>query len=94
MREGNLAKLDQLVLSGCGDLLLDKDSKNPEASAFLAELPTLLVSGGEILEALSCRANVTCLPPPLLLLPAREEQSVLPLLLLHCAGGGRSNLNP
>jgi len=42
LREGNLAKLDQLVMSGCGDLLLDKRSTNPDAHLFLHELPTLL----------------------------------------------------
>jgi hypothetical protein len=36
--------LDQLVLSGCGDLLLEKKSNNADASGFLGELPTLLVS--------------------------------------------------
>lgn len=43
VREGNLAKLDQLVLSGCGDLLLDKKSNNTETGLFLQELPNLLV---------------------------------------------------
>jgi len=42
LREGQLGKLDQLVLSGCGDLLLDKKSMNPEAGIFLQELPNLL----------------------------------------------------
>ncbi|KAI6240921.1 Ankyrin repeat and Ankyrin repeat-containing domain-containing protein [Aphelenchoides fujianensis] len=42
LREGNLAKLDQLVLSGCGDLLLDKKTNNPEATTFVTELPNLL----------------------------------------------------
>ncbi|KAL3089107.1 hypothetical protein niasHT_023571 [Heterodera trifolii] len=42
LREGNLAKLDQLVLSGCGDLLLDKKSSNSAAHVFLNELPNLL----------------------------------------------------
>uniref|UniRef100_A0A914GVW4 Uncharacterized protein n=1 Tax=Globodera rostochiensis TaxID=31243 RepID=A0A914GVW4_GLORO len=42
LREGNLAKLDQLVLSGCGDLLLDKKTANPEAHLFLKELSNLL----------------------------------------------------
>ncbi|KAH7727798.1 Protein F34D10.6 b [Aphelenchoides avenae] len=42
VREGNLAKLDQLVLSGCGDLLLDKKSNNTETGLFLQELPNLL----------------------------------------------------
>uniref|UniRef100_A0A1I8BXT1 ANK_REP_REGION domain-containing protein n=1 Tax=Meloidogyne hapla TaxID=6305 RepID=A0A1I8BXT1_MELHA len=42
LREGNLAKLDQLVMSGCGDLVLDKKSNNPEAQIFLKELPSLL----------------------------------------------------
>uniref|UniRef100_A0A914CE44 Uncharacterized protein n=1 Tax=Acrobeloides nanus TaxID=290746 RepID=A0A914CE44_9BILA len=41
-REGNLAKLDQLVLSGCGDLLLDKKSNNADTVMFLDELPNLL----------------------------------------------------
>uniref|UniRef100_A0AC34QFB3 Uncharacterized protein n=1 Tax=Panagrolaimus sp. JU765 TaxID=591449 RepID=A0AC34QFB3_9BILA len=42
LREGNLGKLDQLVLSGCGDLLLDKKSANSDTQAFLKELPSLL----------------------------------------------------
>jgi len=42
LREGNLGKLDQLVLSGCGDLLLDKKTNNPDTSIFLQELPHLL----------------------------------------------------
>lgn len=42
MREGNLGKLDQLVLSGCGDLLLGKKSNNPDTTIFLQELPQLL----------------------------------------------------
>ncbi|CAD5214744.1 unnamed protein product [Bursaphelenchus okinawaensis] len=42
MREGNLAKLDQLVLSGCGDLLIDKKANNSDAMAFVNELPGLL----------------------------------------------------
>ena len=43
LREGNLGKLDQLVLSGCGDLLLEKKSTNPDTQIFLQELPPLLV---------------------------------------------------
>lgn len=35
--------MDQLVLSGCGDLLLDKKSTNPDTTIFLKELPNLLV---------------------------------------------------
>lgn len=38
-----MAKLDQLVMSGCGDLLLDKKcAVNPEAQLFMRELPNLL----------------------------------------------------
>lgn len=44
LREGNLAKLDQLVMSGCADLLLDKKPTNQEAANFIADLPSLLVS--------------------------------------------------
>ncbi|KAI6235408.1 Ankyrin repeat and Ankyrin repeat-containing domain-containing protein [Aphelenchoides besseyi] len=44
LREGNLAKLDQLVLSGCGDLLLEKKTNNTEASTFVTELPNLLTT--------------------------------------------------
>jgi len=29
-------------MSGCGDLVLDKKSNNPEAQIFLKELPSLL----------------------------------------------------
>ena len=44
LREGNLGKLDQLVLSGCGDLLVDKTSNHPDTQIFLKELPALLVN--------------------------------------------------
>uniref|UniRef100_A0AC35TST0 ANK_REP_REGION domain-containing protein n=1 Tax=Rhabditophanes sp. KR3021 TaxID=114890 RepID=A0AC35TST0_9BILA len=42
LRESNIPKLEQLVLSGCGDLLLDKTSNNPETQLFLEELPVVL----------------------------------------------------
>jgi hypothetical protein len=37
-----LAKLDQLVMSGCADLLMEKKSSNPDAQLFLRELPELI----------------------------------------------------
>ncbi|VDK57088.1 unnamed protein product [Anisakis simplex] len=42
VREGNVAKLEQLVLSGCGDLLRNRTSHNPEAAAFLENIDTYL----------------------------------------------------
>uniref|UniRef100_A0A0M3HW63 ANK_REP_REGION domain-containing protein n=1 Tax=Ascaris lumbricoides TaxID=6252 RepID=A0A0M3HW63_ASCLU len=42
IREGNVAKLEQLVLSGCGDLLQNRTSNNPESSTFLEHLDTYL----------------------------------------------------
>lgn len=42
LREGNVQKLDQLVLSGCGDLLQDRTSSNGDAQKFLDELPPYL----------------------------------------------------
>ncbi|KHN82408.1 Putative ankyrin repeat protein, partial [Toxocara canis] len=42
VREGNVAKLEQLVLSGCGDLLQNRTSNNPESAAFLENLDTYL----------------------------------------------------
>uniref|UniRef100_A0A915BIP8 ANK_REP_REGION domain-containing protein n=3 Tax=Parascaris univalens TaxID=6257 RepID=A0A915BIP8_PARUN len=42
IREGNVSKLEQLVLSGCGDLLQNRTSSNPESSAFLEHLDTYL----------------------------------------------------
>lgn len=44
LRDGNIGKLDQLVISGCGDLLLNRASTNPSASDFLKNLPKTLVS--------------------------------------------------
>uniref|UniRef100_A0A1I7SUJ5 ANK_REP_REGION domain-containing protein n=2 Tax=Bursaphelenchus xylophilus TaxID=6326 RepID=A0A1I7SUJ5_BURXY len=52
MREGNLAKLDQLVLSGCGDLLIDKKANNSDAMAFVNELPGLLDTISQIHKAI------------------------------------------
>uniref|UniRef100_A0A0N4U7Y3 ANK_REP_REGION domain-containing protein n=1 Tax=Dracunculus medinensis TaxID=318479 RepID=A0A0N4U7Y3_DRAME len=42
LRDGNIGKLDQLVISGCGDLLLNRASTNPSASDFLKNLPKTL----------------------------------------------------
>uniref|UniRef100_A0A0K0F5M1 ANK_REP_REGION domain-containing protein n=1 Tax=Strongyloides venezuelensis TaxID=75913 RepID=A0A0K0F5M1_STRVS len=42
IRESNIPKLEQLVLSGCGDLLFGKTSNNPETQIFLEELPNVL----------------------------------------------------
>ncbi|KAL6727776.1 hypothetical protein Aduo_009624 [Ancylostoma duodenale] len=39
LRDGQLAKLEQLVLSGCGDLLQNRSGSNPETTKFLENLP-------------------------------------------------------
>ncbi|KJH52509.1 ankyrin repeat protein [Dictyocaulus viviparus] len=39
LRDGQLAKLEQLVLSGCGDLLEHRTTTNPETATFLDNLP-------------------------------------------------------
>ncbi|UMM24050.1 hypothetical protein L5515_004469 [Caenorhabditis briggsae] len=39
LRDGQLAKLEQLVLSGCGDLLQSRTSPHTETQAFLDRLP-------------------------------------------------------
>ncbi|KAJ1373911.1 hypothetical protein KIN20_036444 [Parelaphostrongylus tenuis] len=39
LRDGQLAKLEQLVLSGCGDLLENRTTTNTETAKFLQELP-------------------------------------------------------
>ncbi|VDM64064.1 unnamed protein product [Angiostrongylus costaricensis] len=39
MRDGQLAKLEQLVLSGCGDLLQNRTTTNTETANFLEVLP-------------------------------------------------------
>uniref|UniRef100_A0A1I7W722 Uncharacterized protein n=1 Tax=Heterorhabditis bacteriophora TaxID=37862 RepID=A0A1I7W722_HETBA len=39
LRDGQLAKLEQLVLSGCGDLLQNRTSTNTDTAEFLANLP-------------------------------------------------------
>ncbi|KAK6741809.1 hypothetical protein RB195_009591 [Necator americanus] len=39
LRDGQLAKLEQLVLSGCGDLLQNRNGTNPETVKFLENLP-------------------------------------------------------
>ncbi|PAV76297.1 hypothetical protein WR25_16953 isoform C [Diploscapter pachys] len=39
LRDGQIAKLEQLVLSGCGDLLQNRSSNHPETIAFLDRLP-------------------------------------------------------
>lgn len=43
MKEGNTGKLEQLVLSGCGDLLQGRQPANPESEEFLNALPAYLV---------------------------------------------------
>ncbi|KAK0420632.1 hypothetical protein QR680_014803 [Steinernema hermaphroditum] len=42
LREGHIAKLEQLILSGCGDLLLGKSSTNPDAQVFMENVPQYL----------------------------------------------------
>ncbi|KAK0420633.1 hypothetical protein QR680_014803 [Steinernema hermaphroditum] len=44
LREGHIAKLEQLILSGCGDLLLGKSSTNPDAQVFMENVPQYLGS--------------------------------------------------
>ncbi|KAK6037519.1 hypothetical protein COOONC_24977 [Cooperia oncophora] len=39
LRDGQLAKLEQLVLSGCGDLLQNRNATNAETANFLENLP-------------------------------------------------------
>ncbi|CAI5445216.1 unnamed protein product [Caenorhabditis angaria] len=39
LRDGQVAKLEQLVLSGCGDLLQNRTSSHPDAQSFLDNLP-------------------------------------------------------
>ncbi|WKX99944.1 hypothetical protein Q1695_014649 [Nippostrongylus brasiliensis] len=39
LRDGQLPKLEQLVLSGCGDLLQNRNATNPETATFLENLP-------------------------------------------------------
>ncbi|CAB3403422.1 unnamed protein product [Caenorhabditis bovis] len=39
LRDGHVAKLEQLVLSGCGDLLNNRTSSNSETQQFLDKLP-------------------------------------------------------
>uniref|UniRef100_A0A8R1HMB2 ANK_REP_REGION domain-containing protein n=1 Tax=Caenorhabditis japonica TaxID=281687 RepID=A0A8R1HMB2_CAEJA len=39
LRDGQLAKLEQLVLSGCGDLLQNRTSSHTDTQAFLDSLP-------------------------------------------------------
>ena len=43
LRDGNIAKLEQLILSGCGDLLTDRTSNNNDAIEFLENLENYLV---------------------------------------------------
>jgi hypothetical protein len=43
--QGSVGKLEQLVLSGCGDMLLGKTSTNVDCNEFLAKLPDYLVGG-------------------------------------------------
>lgn len=43
LREGNVGKLEQLTLSGCGDLLLGRLATHPEAADFLFSLDELMV---------------------------------------------------
>ena len=43
LRDGQLAKLEQLVLSGCGDLLQSRTSSHTETQAFLDRLPDYMV---------------------------------------------------
>lgn len=42
IRDGNVGKLEQLVLSGCGDLLLNHATSNPDSLTFLEHLSTYL----------------------------------------------------
>ncbi|CAJ0942117.1 unnamed protein product, partial [Mesorhabditis belari] len=42
LRDGQIAKLEQLVLSGCGDLLQNRSSANSDTSLFLNQLPDYL----------------------------------------------------
>lgn len=44
IRDGNVGKLEQLVLSGCGDLLLNHATSNPDSLTFLEHLSTYLVT--------------------------------------------------
>ncbi|VDO89962.1 unnamed protein product [Heligmosomoides polygyrus] len=39
LRDGQLAKLEQLVLSGCGDLLQNRTATNTDTASFLENLP-------------------------------------------------------
>ena len=41
--QGSVGKLEQLVLSGCGDMLLGKTSTNVDCNEFLEKLPDYLV---------------------------------------------------
>jgi hypothetical protein len=45
LREGNVNKLDQLVLSGCGDLLIERKATNTDSAKFLNDLEEYLVNG-------------------------------------------------
>ncbi|CAJ0580803.1 unnamed protein product, partial [Mesorhabditis spiculigera] len=42
LRDGQIAKLEQLVLSGCGDLLQNRSSANADTGVFLDQLPEYL----------------------------------------------------
>ncbi|TKR64477.1 hypothetical protein L596_025002 [Steinernema carpocapsae] len=42
LREGQIAKLEQLILSGCGDLLIGKTTTNPDAQVFIENLDQYL----------------------------------------------------
>lgn len=43
LREGNVGKLEQLTLSGCGDLLVGRVATHPEAADFLFSLDEVIV---------------------------------------------------
>lgn len=43
LREGNIGKLEQLTLSGCGDLLIGRVATHSEAAEFLTNLDELMV---------------------------------------------------
>lgn len=43
LRDGQVAKLEQLVLSGCGDLLQARTSSHSETQAFLDNMPEYTV---------------------------------------------------
>ncbi|VBB34297.1 unnamed protein product, partial [Acanthocheilonema viteae] len=52
LRDGNIGKLEQLVLSGCGDLLFGHTTNNTNSKTFLDYLNTYLDKIGEIHEVI------------------------------------------